>query len=320
MTGLPNSCPHHRSDRRSFFKQSLAFGAAAAAGSVGSSTASAANPIVRTGKPYMKLSIAAYSYRAALNLKQPTMTMADFVAQAAALDLDACEPTSYYFPGYPGGISQDYLLKIKQQAFRLGLDISGTAINNNFCLPEGEARDQTLAHTRRWIDYAALMGAPVIRIFAGYVPQGDTFEAALQRCVAGVNESLDYAAQKGVVLAIENHGGITKEADGLLSICERVKDSPWFGVNFDSGNFRTEDPYGDLAKIAPYAVNAQIKTEIHPAGGGKQPADFERIVKILGDAGYRGYLVLEYEGKEDPGQEIPKVIGRLRTLVGRYDS
>ena len=85
----------------------------------------------------------------------------------------------------------------------------------------------------------------------------------------------------------------------------------------DSGNFRTEDPYGDLAKIASYAVNAQIKVEIQSAGGEKQPADFERIVKILNDAGYRGYLVLEYEGKQDPLTDIPKYIDKLRTLIGR---
>ena len=192
--------------RRRFLGQSLAIGAVAAGGSLFCAEASPAEPIVRNGKPYMKLSVAAYSYRQSLNLKKPTMTMQDFVVQAAALDVDGCEPTSYYFPGYPGDISEAYLLKLKQQAFRLGLDISGTAINNNFCLPEGELREKTLAHTRRWIDYAAILGAPVIRIFAGYVPEGDTFEAALKRCVAGVNESLDYAAQKGVVLAIENHG------------------------------------------------------------------------------------------------------------------
>mgnify|MGYP002624191781 FL=1 len=209
------------------------------------------------------------------------------------------------------------MLKLKQQAFRLGLDISGTAINNNFCLPEGEDRTKSLEHTRRWIDYAAILGARGIRILAGYVPPGDTFDAALKRCVAGVNEALEHAAQKGVVLAIENHGGITAEADGLLAICEQVNDSPWFGVNLDSGNFHTADPYGDLAKIAPYAVNAQIKVDMHPAGGEKQPADIDRIIHILADADYRGYVVLEYEGAGEPKEEIPKYIEQLRKAIGR---
>lgn len=306
-----------QTDRRQFLRDGLVAGSAATAMSLLGSTSRAAESPRRTGKSYMKLSVAAYSYRKYLNFQNPTMTMEDFISEAAAMDLDGCEPTSYWFSNYPGEIDTQYLLKLKQQAFRLGLDISGTAINNNFCLPEGEAREKTLEHTRRWIDYAAILGAPVIRIFAGYVPQGDTFEMALERCVAGVNESLEYAAEKGVFLAIENHGGITKSAEGLLKICERVNDSPWFGVNFDSGNFNTEDPYGDLAKIAPYAINAQLKVEIRPQGQDKQPADFERIVKILADANYRGYLVLEYEGTEEPKTEIPKYIDKLRKILGR---
>mgnify|MGYP002623811979 CR=1 FL=1 len=226
----PSQQSHSLTDRRRFLKQGLAAGAAIAVAGIVSGEAAAAEPIARTGKPYMKLSLAAYSYRKYLDFKNPTMTMSDFIAEAAALDLDGCEPTSYWFANYPGEIDTDYLLDLKQQAFRLGLDISGTAINNNFCLPEGDSRQKSLEHTRRWIDYAAILGAPVIRIFAGYVPQGDTFEGALERCIAGVNESLKYAAQKGVVLAIENHGGITSEADGLLEICKGVDDSPWFGV------------------------------------------------------------------------------------------
>ena len=317
MTTPPETNESTFSSRRRFLHEGLILGAAATGGSLLAGETCAAEPPRRTGKPYLKLSVAAYSYRKYLNFKNPTMTMEDFVAEAAAMDLDGCEPTSYWFPNYPGAISTDYLLTLKQQAFRLGLDISGTAIRNNFCLPEGKPRENALAHTRQWIDYAAILGAPVIRIFAGYVPQGDTFEAALQRCVAGVNESLEYAAKKGVFLAIENHGGITKEADGLLEICRRVNDSPWFGVNFDSGNFQSDDPYGDLAKIAPYAVNAQIKVEIRPAGKDKEPADLKRIVKILADAGYRGYLVLEYEGSGDPKTEVPKYIDQLRTAIGR---
>jgi len=308
---------HNDNSRRDFLKQGVLLGGTALGATALASPAAAAKPIVRNGEPYLKLSVAAYSCRKYLDFANPTMTMEDFIAEAARLDLDGCEPTSYWFPNYPNEIDEAYLLKLKQQAFRLGLGISGTAIRNNFCLPEGEARQQSLEHTRLWIDYAALMGAPVIRIFAGYVPQNDTFEAALERCVAGVNESLAYAAKKGVFLAIENHGGITAEADGLLAICERVDDSPWFGVNFDSGNFHTEDPYGDLAKIAPYAVNAQIKVDMSPKGKGKEPADLDRIVKILLDAGYRGYIVLEYEGQGEPKEEIPKYLDHPRQAIGR---
>lgn len=271
----------------------------------------AAGPAKRNGKHHFKLSLAAYSFRDSLAGKDPTMTLDDFVRLCADLQLDGTELTSYYFPKDFG---EDYLIHLKQLTFRLGLDISGTAIANDFCLPPGEARDKDLAHTRKWIDYAATMGAPVIRIFAGKVPKDDTEDAAIERCAAGINESLEYAAKKGVCLALENHGGITDTPEHMLRIIEKVNDSPWFGVNLDGGNFRTADPYSDLGKIAPYAINSQIKTDLYP-GGKHEPTDLGRVLKILADAGYRGYIVLEYEGKEDPKTAVPKYIEELRGII-----
>ena len=99
-------------------------------------------------------------------------------------------------------------------------------------------------------------------------------------------------------------------------VAERVDDSPWFGVNLDGGNFHTDDPYRDLARIAPYALNVQIKTDVDVAGQ-SQNADLPRVIKILGDAGYRGYIVLEYEGKEDPRTAVPKHLQTIRQLLVR---
>ena len=157
------------------------------------------------------------------------------------------------------------------------------------------------------------MGAPVIRVFAGRIPKGKTEEVARDRCVAGIDECLDYAATKGVFLALENHGGITATPDQLLAIVKAVKPSPWFGVNYDSGNFRTDDPYRDLEKIAPYAINAQIKVAI-TRDGKKEPADLRRMVEILKSAKYRGYVVLEYE-EAKPWDEIPEYIDLLRKFI-----
>ncbi len=282
------------------------------------STAQAADPITRTGAPLLKLSLAGYSFNKMMvkrgtpdEIAKAEMSIEKFIDYCAAQGLGATELTGYYFPK---DITTEYLLSLRAQTHRLGISISGTAIGNDFCLPEGDARQQQLAECREWIDYAAIMGAPAIRIFAGKVPKGDTEDAAIERCVAGINECLKYAATKGVFLALENHGGITATPEQMMKIISKVDSSPWFGVNFDSGNFQTEDPYADLAKIAPYAVNAQIKAAIAP-GGKKQPADFERIVKILKDAGYRGFVALEYEEAESPFAAIPKLLDQLRPLV-----
>ncbi|MBI1310645.1 TIM barrel protein [bacterium] len=294
--------------RRSF----LAAGAAAVASGLTLRDGQAAAPLSRNGTSYMKLSLAAYSFNRFLprpgRSQSGEMTLEDFIDYCAGLDLDGTELTSYYFTQE----SSEYLLSLKQRCFRLGLDVSGTAIGNDFCVPEGEKRTEQIDLCKRWIDHAAMLGAPVIRIFAGKVAKGDTEEVALDRCVAGINECLDYAATKGVFLALENHGGITATPQQLLAIVKRVKESPWFGINYDSGNFQTDDPYGDLEQIAPYAINAQIKVAV-TAKGQKQPADLPRMVRILKAANYRGYVVLEYEeGK--PREEIPEYIKQLREL------
>lgn len=311
------SRPAAEPNRRRFLQATI-LGAGTLAGGFLSRPAPASETPAPATKPYMKLSLAGYSFNKLLpkrwtaeQIAHAKMTLDDFVRFCAKLNLDGAELTGYYFPKE---ITNDYLMHLKQLTFRLGLDISGTAIGNDFCLPPGEARDQQLKMTREWIDHAAAMGAPVIRIFAGRVPTGDSEEAATERCVAGINESLTYAAQKGVFLALENHGGITATPEQMLKIVDAVESSPWFGVNFDSGNFRTDDPYRDLEKIAPYAINAQIKVMIAP-NGKKEPADLERVVNILREAGYRGYVVLEYE-ENNPKEEIPKYIGQLRELIG----
>jgi sugar phosphate isomerase/epimerase len=259
----------------------------------------------------MKLSLAAYSFRDQLGGDKPKLTMLEFIDRCAEYNLDGCELTSYWFPKE---ITPQYLNEIKQRAFRLGLDVSGTAIRNDFCLPPGKERDNWLTHTRNWIDHAAAFGAPVIRVFAGVKPKDETEAVAVDRCVEGLQESLKYAAEKGVFLALENHGGITATADQLLAIVKRL-DSPWLGINLDSANFSSGgDPYEQLARIAPYAINAQIKTEI-TVDGKKVPTDLARVVKILKDAHYRGYVVLEYEAPEDPMVAVPRALKELRQLI-----
>jgi sugar phosphate isomerase/epimerase len=302
-----------RMTRRSLFGGSVA---AAAAGIF--RTSAAADPPVRSGPPLLKLSLAAYSFNRMFarrgsvdEIPAAEMNLEKFIDFCAAQGLGATELTGYYFPRE---ITPDYLLSLRARTHRLGLTISGTAIGNDFCLPEGDARQRQLAECREWIDHAAVMGAPAIRIFAGKVPAGDSEEAAIQRCAAGINESLQHAARKGVFLALENHGGITDTPAQMLRIIEQVESSPWFGVNFDSGNFQTDDPYADLKKIAPWAVNAQIKASISPAGK-KQPADFTRIVGILKDSGYRGFVALEYEESESPFEAIPRLLDQLRPLM-----
>ncbi len=273
--------------------------------------ARAIEPIQRNGKAKFKSSLAAYSYRKLLSGKKPVMTLLDFIDECAAMGLDGTELTSYYFPK---PVTPEYLRQLKHRAFLLGLDISGTAVGNDFGHPPGPARDRQIAMVKQWVDYAELMGAPVIRVFAGHLKKGQSEKQTHRWMVEGLEECCAYAGQHGVHLALENHGGPTATVDGLLAIVRDVQ-SPWFGVNLDTGNFRSDDVYADLAKAAPFAINVQVKVAVTMAGK-RQETDFELLAKILTDAGYRGYIVLEYEEAGDVRSECRRYTRRLQQAFG----
>ena len=302
------------SSRRSFLKTTALCCAGAAWPTLGTGVATARDAIVRNGSPKFKFSLAAYSYRSLLKKKEAKdgrdapLQLSDFIDDCAKMQLEGTELTSYYFPN---PVTPEYLRTLKHQCFRLGLDVSGTAVGNDFGLPEGEARDQQINAVKRWIDHAEILGAPVIRVFAGHVKNNVAPEAAHRLMVAGLEECCEYAGQHGVHLALENHGGPTSTADGLLALVGDVQ-SPWFGVNLDTGNFHTADIYGDLERVAPHAINVQVKVVVSGPDNLKRPADFTRLAKILRDVGYRGYVVLEYEEAEDPREACPSFVAQLR--------
>ncbi len=279
---------------------------------------SAIEPLKRKGSARLQLSLAAYSFREDFKYsthKRQTQVPAekqidlfDFIDFCADHGCDGTELTAYYFPPE---VTTDYLIKIHRHAFLRGVAISGTSVGNNFALPKGEALDKQIADVKKWIDYAAIMGAPHIRVFAG-AAKGITDAEARKMCIGSLEECCDYAGSKSIFLGLENHGGIVAEPEGMLEILKAVK-SPWLGVNLDTGNFQTDDPYADLVKIAPYAVNVQLKAEIHRRGHKENElSDIPRLVKILRDANYQGYVALEYEAKEDAWTAVPRLLKQMK--------
>jgi sugar phosphate isomerase/epimerase len=275
-------------------------------------TASAIDPIGRTRPSHLKLSLAAYSYRDYLTGPNKTMDLFGFVDLAADLGLDAVELTSYYFPE---NVSSDYLNRLKTHAFRQGLDVSGTAVMNDFCLAPGTDADKEVEHVRAWIGHAAELDAPMIRVLSGNWLQGTPDLELERRVIQRIESLLPDAARQGVMLALENHGGgVTVTAEQLLRLVRAIK-GPNFGVNLDTGNFHGPDPYDEIAQAAPYAVNVQVKTEIRRRGRSKEPADLSKVVGTLRDAKYSGYVVLEYNAPEDAKTAVPRFVKTLRSLI-----
>ena len=271
-------------------------------------------PFKRAGKPRMRLSLAGYSFRDFFvhgNKKNAAegkrIDMMQFIDYCADQGCDGTELTSYYFPP---DLNAEYLLKLRRHAFLRGIEISGTAVGNNFAVPKGDKRDAEIAAVKKWIQHAATMGAPHIRIFAGAAPKDLSKEEAKKLCVAAMEEVGAEAGKHGVFLGLENHGGIVAEPKDLVDMIREIK-SPWVGINLDTGNFRTDDPYADLEMCAPYAVNVQVKSEITKRGQKKELADLKRLAKMLRDVNYQGFVALEYEAAEDPWAAVPRLLKEL---------
>ena len=261
-------------------------------------------------KARFRTAICAYSFRDALQNKR--MTYEDLVRMAVEPGVDGLDFTVYWFPDKSDG----FLLPLRRAAYRAGVEIYAISIRTDMCRPAGEQREKEITELRRWVDVAQKLGAGHIRIFGGDVPDGATEDQAAAWVVETLKRCSEYAGSQGIILGLENHGGITEQAKRVVEIVKQV-DSPWVGINLDSGNFHA-DPYVQFETCVPFAVNVQIKSEIKIGDAKPGPADWPRLFGMLARGGYKGYVALEYEADPDPTTEVPKLIRRLRRLAGKY--
>lgn len=255
----------------------------------------------------MKLACCAYSFRQLLN--DSSMTMEGFLDFCVELGLDGVELTQYYFPRE----TDRYLFGLKREVFARGLDICGAAVGGNFSAAEEDDRVRQIEHVKDWLVKASKLGAPMLRVFAGGCPEGVAEETARGWVREGLKECAVTAADHGVVLALESHGGLTADADGVLALLEPLASNPWIGMNLDFGNF-TGDVYDQYERCASRAVTTHAKVTVRQ-GDGRERLDYRRIVRIMRDAGYDGYLSIEYEEDEAPKTGVDRFAAYLRGCI-----
>ena len=265
------------------------------------------------GKARLRSAICCYSYRAELAKK--TMTYDDVVRVAVEQSIDALDMTVYWFPD----TSDAFLLPLKRLAYRNAVEIYGISVRTEMTKATPELQEKELAGLRQWVDVAEKLGAGHIRVFGGKVPQGVTEDQAAGWVTEVLKRGAEYAGKKGVILGLENHGGITEKAETIIKIVKAV-DSPWVGVNVDTGNFN-RNAYEQLESIIPYAVSVQVKTKIRPGTeGAPVDSDWDRIAGMLVKSGYRGYLALEYEDKEPAATAMPRLLAKLGQIVRKHSA
>jgi sugar phosphate isomerase/epimerase len=263
----------------------------------------------------LRLSLNCYSFNTPL--RSGDIDLFDVLEFCAAHNIDAIDPTGYYFPGYPEVPDNDYISRFKRQAFLLGIDISGTGLRNDFTLADPAKRKDEVLLVKKWIEAAARMGAPTLRIFVGVTnPDGFSSDQVFEWMARDISECVEYGKKYGVVLSLQNHWDYIKTADDILKIFKMVN-SEWLGLNLDIGSYR-HDPYEEIKQTIHLAVTWQIKENVY-VNGQVEKTDYAKLFKIIHESGYRGYLPLETLGAGDPFEKLPKMLGEVRTALGELE-
>lgn len=277
----------------------------------------------RRGNPIAVSTYSFWRYR-----DDTKLPVADCIDRAAALGFDAVELLHVQMEGDDPAT----LRALRRRAFLNGLPICGLSTHQTFVSPDPAVRKKNVEHTIRCVEIADALGAPTIRVNTGRWGTTPTFDELMKNrgieprlegytdddgfgwVIDSLRECLPAAEKHGVVLGLENHWGLGRTAEGVLRIVKAI-DSPWLKVTMDTGNF-LDDAYPQLERLAPEAAYVQAKTYF---GGGTWytlDIDYPRVAKMLADVEYRGYVSLEFEGKEEWETAIPKSLELLRSVFG----
>lgn len=268
-----------------------------------------------------RIGVSTYSFWHFRGERTPIETCID---KAAEMGFDGVEILQVQMADESNG----YLQQLKRRAFSLGLDLCGFSTHQSFVFPDAERRQKNIEQTLHSIELAYRLGIPTMRINTGRWGTSKDFDELMKNrgieprlpgytdedgfgwVIDSMEKLLAKAEECGVVLGLENHWGLGRTPEGVLRIVNAIK-SPWLRVTLDTGNF-LEDPYDKLDQLASLTVLLQAKTYY---GGGEWytlDLDYPRIAAIMRRHNYRGYISLEFEGKEDPDIAVPKSLSLLR--------
>ncbi|HTI91697.1 MAG TPA: sugar phosphate isomerase/epimerase family protein [Puia sp.] len=261
----------------------------------------------------LKTSLNAFSFNDPLLAGK--MTISDMLDFCAEVGFEGVDITGYYFTGYPNVPADDYLYGIKRKAFRLGIGISGTGVRNDFTIADPSRRAEEVKLVKNWIEAAARLGAPVLRIFAGNQKnEGISKETVTEWMLKDIRQCVDYGKQHGVVIGLQNHNDFIQTARQVTDIIRQI-DSEWLGLILDTGSYRVLNPYEEIGTSLNYTVNWQIKEKIFE-NGAEVDTDVDKIVEMIKASPYHGYLPIETLGQGEPKVKIMAMLAKLQNAIG----
>jgi len=254
--------------------------------------------------------IVAYSFRK--ELAKGAMTYDDLIRLAADSGLQGIDTTAYWFPD----TSATFISGLRTTAYRSGIHLYSLAVRVHLCQPTPELQAAQIDTCKKWIDVAERLGSGHIRVFGGSIPKGATEEQAITWAVEVLKACAEYSGKKGILLGVEDDGGLTTTAEPTVKIV-KAAGSPFVGINVDTGNF-PKDGYAQVALCLPFATNVHLKTRIADGSGSKQDADWPRLAEMCRKAGHKGFLSLEYEEDGNARSAVPPLLDKLdRVCSGR---
>jgi sugar phosphate isomerase/epimerase len=262
-------------------------------------------------KGHLRAGLVAYSFRKQFEAK--AMTYEALIRYVSELGLDGLDTTVYWFPD----TSDQFLASLRRIAYKNAVSLYSIATRVRLCQPTPELQRAEVETAKKWIDIAVKVGATHVRVFGGKIPEGATESQAIAWAVEVMKRAAEYAGTKGILLGVEDDGGLTTTAEPTVEIVKQT-DSPYAGINLDTGNF-PKNGYAQVALCLPYAVSTHFKVNIGSSeGGAKEKADWDRLLGMFANAGYRGYISLEYEEKEAPETAVPRLAAELLRGVRKY--
>jgi L-ribulose-5-phosphate 3-epimerase len=265
-------------------------------------------------KSNCKLRPGLVGYSFGKQMGEKTMTYEALIRLTSELGLDGLDTTVYWFPDK----SDKYFASLRALAYKNAVNLYTLGTGIRFCQPTQEKRQATVNELTAWVQVALKLGASHIRVFGGDTPKGATEDQALEWAVEVMKRCADVAGAAGVFLGIEDDFGLSTTAEQTLALVKKA-DSPWVGINLDTGNF-PKNGYSGVAMCIPYATSVHLKTTITDENGKEVKADWDRLFGMFASAGYKGYISLEYEGKEAPETAVPRLAPEMRRLAAKYSA
>ena len=260
----------------------------------------------------LKTSLNAYSFNKSLT--DGSMSIDELIEFCSATGFDGIDITAYYFKGYPQVPPDDYLFDIKRKAFKAGLEITGTGVRNDFTIADNAKRELEVQLVKNWIEAASKIGASVLRIFAGTQKnEGIPREQVTEWMLKDIQTCVDHGKQHGVIIGMQNHNDFIQTADQIISIVETIN-SPWFGIILDIGSYRINEPFAEIEKSIPHAVNWQVKEKMF-INGAEADTDLSKLINMIKASSYRGYLPIETLGEGDPKIKVKALFEKIQKAL-----